>query len=934
MHPERRLLGIIREPHAPVALRPPTRIPGFLKRSGALTHQEMLRQLKITHRELDIPPEVIIDACQDSVADKACELASPSKGNVVACCRPVLDDEGLLPIYSIDIEKDTNRLKHLRYKQNVKPDLLTYNYMSTKQNDDYLWSSSRKWALYPGGECSNELWTLPLPMECDKRAFFSGEEARPAIEFTTAIRQIVTCDTHPGFACIRTDSLVGMIKVTEHYKAATSVPFVGAEAVGEPYTLDSGDQWTNHVSWNPWNISELALASGTGSIKLWNCSSQVQKDIKQSDDMEEYGAQWNCCEYWNSPRHLLCANPDILYLLDTRMGLSSQTTLLSLLDSKFALKNEKFTALSLSALHPMHAVVASTHALRVFDQRYPGKPVIAWSNQHMQTDPPVYLQSFLLPSFEHGQAAAILAASKESARIFSFVYGQRARDGPYISVEQGMLKSATTASTIRETIQDLLAIDAQEEKDMTSAHTFIRDYTTAPLVGMAISLGAQTTACAKDDLETKPQLSDTMCIALDELGMVVGHHIVVTPSANTKIHAQVAQTWSDFTVSDGAIIDGMGLVFQTKSSRDNSKERLWAEIRKRAFAYERVNMNDTYKYLTIGTPTKGKGFKPLNNNAAAVVTATESSQGTASMIQWGADTDGYKSAFEISNAILSNSSTEKPTVSAQLRSWSAEGIELRDALLLLHDKEFQGTLCQANSSDFVKSMLRIAKKHQECGTSSATTATLKSVVQALAKLFNKTSALPGQRKPEAIMRAAEDVVLSGICIDTEALTLQKSKANENSDMSFVLENKVTTLKGAAKTLKDMWDSGTLSSIDFSGQAPEPSTAGDIRTKVSQKRKGKSPSQFGASGAIRSTAPSIEAQQNTQGAPSGFSSDIGIDFVPSSSYAPFPSPSLRTQVKQVQDAFALASSQKQMSQVRQRSASSQATGKKKLRKSGF
>ncbi|KAJ2120799.1 hypothetical protein IW147_004820 [Coemansia sp. RSA 720] len=59
--------------------------------------------------------------------------------------------------------------------------------------------------------------------------------------------------------------------------------------------------------------------------------------------------------------------------------------------------------------------------------------------------------------------------------------------------------------------------------------------------------------------------------------------------------------WKNTREIDGAIVDGMDLVLQTKADRDLKKETFWAELRKRSEVYERVDMSDMYQYLINGS---------------------------------------------------------------------------------------------------------------------------------------------------------------------------------------------------------------------------------------------------------------------------------------------------------------------------------------------
>ncbi|KAJ2397735.1 hypothetical protein GGI23_003431, partial [Coemansia sp. RSA 2559] len=94
----------------------------------------------------------------------------------------------------------------LRDKADVKPDL-SIGKRGIDEAHGYRWSSSHKWVLYPGGECNSELWAMPLRAEAktnhaqnEDSPLANNLEAKPAMEFTTAIRQVAARESHPGFA--------------------------------------------------------------------------------------------------------------------------------------------------------------------------------------------------------------------------------------------------------------------------------------------------------------------------------------------------------------------------------------------------------------------------------------------------------------------------------------------------------------------------------------------------------------------------------------------------------------------------------------------------------------------------------------------------------------------------------------------------------------
>ncbi|KAJ2772451.1 hypothetical protein IWQ57_001760, partial [Coemansia nantahalensis] len=539
-----RVRGMLTEPRAPVALRPPTRIPGFLAQDAGPSYCHMVYNFRRAHSDLDIPHELLASAFRDAKETGSRDGIPSAKGGTVAVCRPALgEQQPTHPPPGADTGGDAAEdwLAVLRHKRNV--DAVLSGRAAHEDASELprgpLWSSRREWAMYAGGECGNELWALPLPLADDAAQGFpslqrrdtdcaAGAEVRPSIEFTTPIRQVVARASHPGFACVRTDSMVATVALSQYHEGAEWEPHVDADVAGHPYSYDSGDRWTCHASWSPWRAAESALASGTGAVRLWDCAAGRETLLGNADQAGEYDIQWNCCEYWSSPRQLLCANPDTLYCLDARVG-CTRTAVMSLAESPFASTGEVFTAICPSALHPLHAVAASSHAIRVFDQRYLRQPVMAWAHGCTPADPPIYLQSEMLPGFAGGHAACIFAATERSSRVYGFVYGQGGSDQPYSSLDQFMLRPGTHASSSHEAVQDVLAIDPQSSEDMTSAYTHVAEYPTARLAGFSFHLLDIPVDTAGTGVAV-----DAVCVCVDELGAVVGHHIVVAPNAPTE----------------------------------------------------------------------------------------------------------------------------------------------------------------------------------------------------------------------------------------------------------------------------------------------------------------------------------------------------------------------------------------------------------------
>ncbi|KAJ1945393.1 hypothetical protein EC988_005764, partial [Linderina pennispora] len=441
----------ILQSHDPVLLRPRTRMPGLLKRlqrqpTAASSYSEAVSYLSDTHREIDIPSDLLKELIYEDHGDSEWERAGVTDGNTMAVCRPELDRDA--PISDDAARKLGSKWRvRERFQQNVKRVDTAEPWGEETQ---YAWSSKHEWALYAGGECGNQLFGMPLPEINDSdQTIFSTVRPRqsagskdvdvvPALELTTPIKQIVTRKEHPGYACVRTMSTAALLRVTQKPSQFTGVPLLEADVAGNPYSFGTGDQWTSHMSWSPWDMSQAALASSTGSMRIWNF--ELNSDTLIEEELDQ-PCQWNTCEYWNSPRHILRANPDELYFLDTRTN-CKRVSVLDLRESRFAFENELFTAAVPSAMHPMHAAAASTHVIRIFDQRYLKQPIMAWKHNCLGDDPPVFLDTAVLPNSTYSRATVVMAASRESLDVSSYVYGQDSAAGPFISIEQHMLKDA------------------------------------------------------------------------------------------------------------------------------------------------------------------------------------------------------------------------------------------------------------------------------------------------------------------------------------------------------------------------------------------------------------------------------------------------------------------------------------------------------------
>ncbi|KAJ2354990.1 hypothetical protein GGF43_002949 [Coemansia sp. RSA 2618] len=269
----------------------------------------MVAQFRKAHSDVDIPHELIAEAFSEAAADTVWDERAPIKGNNVACCRPALDEEDLRA-HCTDYEQAAMFL----HKQEVKP------LLQSVDGSEFGWSSRREWAIYAGGECNSELWALPLPSAEDAAlrdcGFWPREPAdmpiptsdadvRLSLEFTTPIRQIISHDSHPGRACVRTDSMVTLVDLIQRHSGSSRIPHVDANIAGSPYTYDTGDRWTCHASWNARNASEIALASGTGCVRLWDYATSRDTLLRGADTDMQYDIQWNCCDiYRNLPVRL------------------------------------------------------------------------------------------------------------------------------------------------------------------------------------------------------------------------------------------------------------------------------------------------------------------------------------------------------------------------------------------------------------------------------------------------------------------------------------------------------------------------------------------------------------------------------------------------------------------------------------------------------
>ncbi|KAJ2025060.1 hypothetical protein IWW57_003516 [Coemansia sp. S610] len=909
--------SILTETGPPVVLRPSTRTAKFLEFSnpdGGV--QRMCSAFGLTHRDIDIPDSILRDALTEAMDESDWNHIASMKGNVVASCRPVLNRVDVVQCANEQGVPGLEWLQKACNKRDVRP-------VTAPSNErEYRWSSHRMWALYPGGDCNSELWALPLPTTDDRHGEFPSlryrarandlsrrVEVKPSIEFARTIRQVITREAHPGFACVRTDNMVSLLSLAQRHLPPDWVPEVEVSVAGLPYLYDRGDKWTCHASWSPWTMSELALASGTGSVRLWDSDAGRATELKGSDISDRCDNQWNCCEYWNSPRSLLCANPDTLYMLDSRSG-TSRTDIMSLVDSPFAATDELFTAICPSPLHPMQAIAASTHYIRVYDQRNLSQPVVAWRHNLSTYDPPIYLQACAIPQYEDGVAAVVLAASEKSSRVASYVYGQHASDHPYVSIEQTMLKSSTKSASVGEAIQDMLAIDMKETPDMTMGYTYISSHLSSRLSGLSLQLlppsksGANADA---DELKAAPKSTDAVCITVDEAGALVGRRLLLIPRARRQIGSKAgklrsafnpafkAPLWTGARVSLGAVVDGMGLVLFDKVSNDQRKERFWTELRKRGVAYTRKDMRAAYRYL-LGT----EGAAPVGRAANGLDASSSDlwSDYFASELEKVAEAKSTASVtgFEFVNLAF-NALTNAPnlTMKDELPSWSACGEGVRDALLSVPDGEIDNEeVSDSVSSAVVNSLRNLQIKDSR---SSPQIVDSSSTYRGLERIFGATQSSSDAHTQAALARAAKDLALVNLRLGSGAESSEQPSRQAIAcrglpelDIQPKLEALAEQWSVPAKQLGNIWTMGSQPKPKQS--LPGSSQAGSSQLARSLKRRP------GQSQAISQIAPLAH-----------------------------------TQPQPIMDAFAMAS--QSLTQARRsQPSSSRSQAKKKIRKAGF
>ncbi|KAJ1802598.1 hypothetical protein LPJ56_007158, partial [Coemansia sp. RSA 2599] len=282
------------------------------------------------------------------------------------------------------------------------------------------------------------------------------------------------------------------------------------------------------------------------------------------------------------------------------------------------------TAAKASALHPLHAVVASTHSVSIYDRRYTRQPLLAWALQSPD-DPPVRIESAVV-----GGRGMLFAATKE-AGISVFEYSQPAADGPFVSGLQTTLDLPRASVSA---MQDALAIDPTAET--ASVRT--------ALEGLAVCTGMH---------------GDTMCLTLDALGGVAG-------------------------VQLGPLAEGVPELGHSEDAADahcGRREQAWSLVRRCGVPFERVDLRSVYRYLVEGPQESAKG-----STAQSVFYGRRRPRAKAS--KWhpslaGAANSLSANASAYSAALLATAklATGEQLLQTELPSWSSAGKDIyRQAL--------------------------------------------------------------------------------------------------------------------------------------------------------------------------------------------------------------------------------------------------------------
>ncbi|KAJ2787209.1 hypothetical protein GGI15_000929 [Coemansia interrupta] len=465
-------------------------------------------------------------------------------------------------------------------------------------------TSSRDWVLYADGDSASELWARSLYAD-------DSEASACALEFTTAVRQIETHAAHPGLACVRTDSMVALAKIDEQHLS------LSAQIAGNVYDYGSvgGDQWTCHAAWSPWVASEIALASATGAVRLWDCATREETDVLSAANSRR---QWSMCSFWNAPRVLLHANPTLLSSVDVRAK-RSQCEFLNLKRSAFARPDEVLTAAAISALHPLHAIAASTHTLRVFDCRYTRQPLLAWALTN-KSDPLVRLDSVMVG--DH----CVVAAAARSARVSVFDYSQTAVDSPFVSHAQSMPRLSSGSV---HAMMDALAVDSSTD---TADVRIMLD-------GLVLH--------AQDDTEL-------LCLTHNILG-----GISAVPLRCSKNSAS------------------LNMLQESPDKRSRRCEEAWGHLRSSGIPFERVDLRKVYQYLVCGASGSGTvDSKPTSTPGDMARVGQPAIRNFAAKL-----TDGMSAHAAAAALATSMLGPARQRLDTELPSWTPAGQHIRDELI-------------------------------------------------------------------------------------------------------------------------------------------------------------------------------------------------------------------------------------------------------------
>ncbi|KAJ2592725.1 TATA box-binding protein-associated factor RNA polymerase I subunit C [Coemansia sp. RSA 1722] len=537
-----------------VVLRAATQVPGLLDLQDAPAPKAMVLQFERAHPELDLSRELL----EELFYEHSDGTQVTTQASAIAVCR----------------------------SQGSATD-----------------SASRECVFFASGETKAELWTQPLRSDSKTRAFC-------AMKFSTAIRQIKTQSAHPGLACVRTDSMTGLVRMVGNG------PGLPLQISGTPYDYGASgaDQWICDAAWNPWVAPELALASSTGAVRLWDCSAGRETNVLSGSSSNRQ--QWSVCDFWGAPRMLLCANQTTLSCLDSRAS-KTQTVFLDTTKSAFVHPGEIVTAARASESHPMHAIVASTHSIRIYDRRYTRQPLLAWALSSPTNDPPVRIESTVV-----GERSVLVAATA-SAEISVFEYSQHTADAPFVSNMQTALSLPPTSLFA---MQDALAVDPATK--------------TAPvrtkIEGLAVYTGMD---------------GHTVCLTLDALGGI----------AAVQLGSPVESTLKLEHSHDSA---------EEHCSR---REYAWSLIRQCGVPFERVDMCPVYCYLADGPQASEKSGGSQSSSAK---TNLDSSQalGLISPLAGVAnplpeDASAHAAALLVAADLV----TTKPSLRTELPSWTPVG---------------------------------------------------------------------------------------------------------------------------------------------------------------------------------------------------------------------------------------------------------------------